>query len=181
MEPFVGEIRVFAYNIIPNGWHVCDGSTLSIQSYTALYALIGTKFGGNGTSTFGLPDLRGAAMVCEKVSDPNYQMGANGGAETVTLTSTTTPLHTHSLSAQSENGGFLLNPNPPFEVLAGTTMVPLSGDSVSLYYNNPTPAQLTPLSASTLSNTGGAPHSNMPPFLVLNICIALTGYWPPRN
>ena len=97
MEPFLGEIRMFPWDWAPKGWAQCNGALLGIPQYTALYSLIGTYFGGNGTSTFALPDLRGRVPVHRSTTNGTYSQGAVGGTETVTLTQGTMPAHNHAL------------------------------------------------------------------------------------
>jgi microcystin-dependent protein len=171
-DSFVGEIMMFAGNFAPQGWAFCDGQLLPIAQYQALFSLLGTYYGGNGQTTFALPDLRGR-LPMHTGSGPGpglspRSLGETGGAETVTLISTQMPAHTHSLQVDSANGttaspgGALLARDP-----AGTPA----------YGVNATAA----LSAQAIATAGGSqPHQNMPPFLAINYCISLQGIYPTR-
>ncbi|WP_448698501.1 phage tail protein [Mucilaginibacter sp. AW1-3] len=180
MEPYLGELRVFTCGFVPVGWLACNGATLNITAYTGLYALLGTKFGGNGSTTFMLPDLRGAAMLNMGTFAGNtYQVGNAAGTETVALTTATIPPHNHYIGAQTDTAVGNLNNNPPFEIITQ----PVSGSDTVQAFVTPTPTPtLVTLDPSTLA-TGGAsqPHNNMPPFQTLNVCICSNGYFPPRN
>jgi microcystin-dependent protein len=168
-EPFLGEIRIFPYNFAPRSWAFCNGQILSIAQNTALFSLLGTTYGGNGTTTFALPDLRGRVAISSGQGPglSNYDLGQVGGTESVTLTQNQMPGHSHLASV---NNG------------AATTTRP----------NNQVPAQSTPAYAAAgdgstfnpafIQNTGGGqPHGNVQPFLTLNFCIALEGIFPSRN
>lgn len=172
-EAFIGEIRLFGFNFAPIGWATCDGQTLSINQNQALFALIGTIYGGDGVSNFKLPDFRGRVMTHRNPSDPNFQEGKPGGNEGVALNSTAQlPQHSHALLANSATGS--LN-TPQGNVLAAVE------DSAKLAYAD-TKAPPNTLAPGSLSPSGGsAPHNNMQPSLIINYCIALTGYFPPRS
>ena len=177
MDPFVGEIRLIAFTFAPRAWALCDGSLLSIQQNTALFALLGTQYGGDGRTTFGLPDLRGRAVVGagQSAGLTNYTQGTLTGTESVTLLSTNLPAHTHTLSA-----------TVPVSTAAGTSNSPAGnyfaasnsqyGDSVG--GGNMATALLNGASVPTGSSQ---PHENRMPFLVLNYCIALQGVFPQRQ
>ena len=170
ISPFVGEIMLFAGNFAPNGWALCNGQLLPINQNQALFSLLGTTSGGNGTTTFGLPDLRGRAPIHfgQGPGLSSYSQGQVAGVEAHTLLATEMPAHTHVARADAANGtsdtptGLLPARNP-----AG---IPTHGAG--------TGAQL----ASTfLATTGGSqPHNNMQPYLVISYCIALTGVYPSR-
>ena len=167
-EPFLGEIRLFPFNQVPHGWSTCQGQTLSVQQYAALYALLGITYGGNGTTTFLLPDLRGRAALHFGTT---AKLGAPAGTENVTLLIENLPPHTHLLGADMA-AATQSSANEMFLASAGT--------SNQLIYAAPgTP---TVLDAATLLPTGGSQgHSNMQPYLVLQYCIALVGIFPMRG
>ena len=175
MDNFIGEIRAFSFGIIPQGWLLCDGSLVAIQQYQALYALIRTTYGGNGTTNFALPDLRGRAAVCMNLTGPIYEIGYTAGQESVTLTASNIPAHTHAMEVANNPG----NRGIPTNRIA----IPTSANgsiTASLYSTNA--AQSALLAEATLDAAGGGmPHNNMQPFLTVNYCIATSGLWPPRD
>jgi len=163
-EPFIGEIRCFSFNFAPEGWAPCDGGLLSIAQNQALYSLLGTTYGGNGTTTFALPDLRGRAPVHQ---GNGVILGQSAGEEVHTLTINEMPAHTHTISANSD----------------GATSKIATGN---VWGNNGTNSYSTQsngsMSSYALSTAGGSQaHPNMQPYNVANYCIALVGYYPPRN
>jgi microcystin-dependent protein len=171
MEPFVGEIKICAFSFAPRGWAKCDGSTMQINQNAALYSLLGTTYGGDGKTTFCLPDLRGRAPLHRNPVVANFQQGKSLGAETVTLTAANLPQHTHAFSVSSASGTKQSGGTANANVLAAT--------GANLYG-----------AASTLTALGGAacgpggasaPHANMQPSLVLNFIIATSGLYPPRT
>jgi len=165
MQPYLGEIRMFAGNFAPQGWAFCNGQLMAIADNTALYSLLGTTYGGDGQTTFALPDLQGRIPVHLGNS---YNLGQNGGAETVTLTVNQMPSHTHSVNAQSENG---MVGNPTNAVWASSSIKP---------YGTGTPNEL--MSASAISAVGGSqPHENMMPFACISFIISLEGVYPSQN
>jgi microcystin-dependent protein len=168
-QPYVGEIRMFAGNFAPAGWMFCDGTTMAIAENPTLFQLIGTTYGGDGQTTFNLPDLRGRAPIHFGTGASSYQLGENGGVETVTLTVQQIPSHTHSLSASTAIG---TQSNPGGNVLANS--------------QGPQPyIQEDPdgnLNAQTLSPSGGSqPHDNLQPFLGVNFIISLFGIFPSQT
>ncbi len=174
-SPFVAEIRIFGFNFAPNGWAFCNGQLFPISQNTALFSLLGTTYGGDGKSTFALPNLQGSAPL-QPGQGPGlslYDLGENGGETTVTLLQSEMPAHTHSPLQASTGAG---NLQSPANAVWGTAEVLRQG--VNLYAasdgNN--------MSFQALSMMGGdQPHNNMPPYLVLNFCIALQGIYPPRT
>jgi len=172
-EAFIGEIRFFSFNYAPNGWATCDGQTLPINQNQALFALIGTIYGGDGISNFKLPDFRGRVMTHRNLSDPNFQEGQPGGNEGVALTSTAQlPQHSHALLANSAAGTV----NTP------QGNVPAAVATSGSFAYSATKAPPNILAPGSLAPAGGSvPHNNMQPSLVINYCIALTGYFPPRS
>lgn len=164
-EPFLGQIQPFAFNFPPRGWAECAGQTLPINQYQALFSLLGTYYGGDGRTTFGLPDLRGRASLGE---GPGYVIGSRAGEERHTLTTNEMPRHAHMWRGSSA---------------AATVSTPtgrlLAASPGNVYA--PGPANVT-LSPRTISQTGGSqPHENMQPYLVVNFCIALQGIFPSRS
>lgn len=170
-DPFLSEIRIFGFNFAPRGWAQCDGQLLPINQYQSLYSLLGTTYGGDGRTTFALPDLRGRVPVSPGNSGAgtNITYGAKTGQETVALTSAQLPQHTHVAQASSTDGN---NPLPAGKVLAATP---------AQIWRDPD-TSMTSLKTGTVANAGGGqPHDNMQPFLALNYCIALQGNFPSRN
>ena len=167
-DPFVAEIRIFPYNFAPNGWAQCDGQLMPISQNTALFSLLGTTYGGNGQSTFALPDMRGAFPM-QPGQGPGLSerlLGEFVGAEVVTLDASQMPAHTHTLV-----GG-----NSSAQVAPGSGTV---GASPGKAYH---PGPATGIAPSMLSDAGsGIPHNNLPPYLVFTFCIALQGIFPPRS
>ena len=169
-EPFVGEIRMFAGNFAPRGWALCDGQLLAITSNEALFALLGTIYGGDGRTSFALPDLRGRLPVNDGTGPglPTWQPGARRGAETVTLTNQNTS-HSHAFRA-SDNAA---------HVSQAAGSVPGNTGGPNSYHDSQSPATAT---AMTTSNAGGSrSHTNLMPFLCVNFIIALVGIFPSRN
>ena len=162
-EPFLGEIRVFSFGFAPSGWAACDGQLLQITQYTALYSLLGTQFGGDGVTNFGLPDLRGRTPIHD---GDVHRPAQRGGEDAHTLQIQEMPAHTHALRGTVNNGA---TSNPYNGVLAA---FPKGYIGVQ---------NLTQLHATTLGSAGsGHPHDNKQPFLTINYCIALTGVYPQR-
>jgi microcystin-dependent protein len=173
-EPFLGEIRLMANISVPRGWLPCDGRLLGVTQNQALFSLLGTKFGGDGQKTFGLPDLRGR-VIMGGGSGPNTQVGQAGGQETVTLSPSNIPTHVHTINASTAVGTTASVAGALFGQVAAVV--------------NATPAKLaygpnpdTPIAADTMTQTGGSlPHDNMQPTLVMNYIIATTGIYPSRG
>jgi len=181
MDSFVGEIRAFGFNFVPRGWLPCDGSTISIQSQTPLFAIIGTQFGGNGTTTFALPDLRGVAAVGVNLQQAGYNYpGITGGSETVTLTTNTIPAHNHQVGAVTRSSAAQVSAatNVPG---AGSYLTNAYSAGVSqgiIAYANTASVTLNPQS---ISITGGSQsHNNMVPNLAMTFCICVEGIFPQR-
>jgi microcystin-dependent protein len=169
-NPFVAEIRIFPFNFPPKGWAFCNGQLLPISQNTALFSLLGTFYGGDGKSTFALPNLQGMAPIFwgQGPGLSQYDLGQSGGTEAVTLLDTEMPAHPHSLRAVEDDGSFLTAAN--MLLAAGNQM-----------YVSPAATDAT-LAFQALAPAGGSqPHNNMMPYLTLNFCIALQGIFPPRN
>ena len=172
-DPFVAEIRIFPFNFAPKGWAWCDGQLLPLAQNTALFSLVGTTYGGDGKSTFALPNLQGNAPMHwgQGPGLSSHDLGEIGGSDTVTLLESEMPAHSHSVLAQSVPLGGVTR-------AAGTTLSrPASGNLYSV--NNPRPVQMSP---TALQPAGGSqPHNNLQPYLTFYFCIALQGVFPPRG
>ena len=173
-DPFVAEIRIFAGNFAPRGWALCDGQLLPISQNTALFSLLGTFYGGDGRSTFGLPNLQGAAAMHQGQGPglASRSIGETGGATSVTLIQSEIPLHNHLIQGSTENG--TLKQPSPTEFLARSK-------GGNLYQSN-TSASLVTMNPQSFSVAGGSqPHNNMQPYLTLTYIIALQGVFPQRS
>jgi microcystin-dependent protein len=174
-NPFLAEIRILAFNFAPMGWATCDGQILPISQNAALFSLLGTTFGGDGKSTFGLPNLQGNAPMAPG-QGPGLRLhflGESGGEQTVSLLESEMPAHPHALMASAHDA--TVNAPAPANSLARS--------SPTYIYKQPTgSAPLTQMSDNAVTPAGGdQPHNNMQPFLTLNFCIALQGVYPPRS
>ena len=170
MDPFLGEIRIFSVSAAPKGWAMCNGQFLPINQNQGLFALLGTTYGGNGQTTFQLPDLR--ARVPMHLGSGHF-LGEVGGQAAHTITVNELPTHIHFLSASSAAGN---SQNPRF----GATGHLLAVDPGNSYTSNA--GSLDTFAAGTVSSVGGSqPHVNMQPFLALTFCIALQGIFPTQN
>ena len=173
-NPFVGEVRVFAGNFPPSGWAFCNGQLLPISQNTALFSLLGTNYGGDGRSNFGLPNLQGAFPVHAGASaGPGLSQrltGQAGGAETVTLTTAQLPAHGHTMEAA--NGATTGTPD------STVSLAPTSNGSA--LYRAPDGTYLNTAPTDLAASGGGIPHNNLPPYLALSFIIALQGVFPPR-
>jgi len=178
VDCYIGEIRLWSAPRIPEEWHVCDGSTLPIASYNALYALIGTIYGGDGVTTFGLPDLRGRLPIGigQGPNLTNRVPGEKVGTETVTVTAANLPAHTHPLNGTSAA--------PTTNVLGSGVGFATPTDGVLLYASataTPAPTKVT-VQDTTIGQTGGnGPHANTMQSVALNYIIALTGLYPQAS
>jgi microcystin-dependent protein len=165
MEPFVGQLMLASFNFAPRNWLQCNGQILSISNYQALFALLGTFYGGNGVQTFQLPNLQGATPIG---FDNSYNIGQSGGTPSYTLQTSEVPPHTHQLSAAS-SGGTIDAPDKALPAGGGVNIFMPLASNVNM--NN-----------GTLPPFGGSqPHENRQPFLVMNWCISLSGIFPSRN
>ena len=178
-DPYLGEIRPFAGNYAPEGWQLCDGSLLSVSTYQALYSLIGTTYGGNGVTTFGIPDLRGRLPVGQGQGTnlTPRTVGQEGGTSTVQLTQAQMPVHTHNFQAASAVG--TTNVLSSGGVLAQTPTgvnryVPPSAVTSSTFIHEMASGAIT----SALGGSGA--HANVMPYLAIQFIIALVGVYPTR-
>lgn len=174
MEPFVAEIRIFPFNFAPRGWAFCDGQIMSISQNTALFSLLGTTYGGDGRSTFALPDMQGNVPMHPGQGPglSRHDLGEMSGVDSVSLLEAEIPAHTHAVRALNDVAD-VQSPSPA-RVLARSQNANA--------YTAPTGAPLQRLAASALTPTGGSqPHNNLQPYLTLNFCIALQGVFPPPS
>jgi microcystin-dependent protein len=176
-DQYLGEIRAFGFNFAPYGWLQCNGQLLSISQYSALFSLLGTYFGGNGTTNFGLPNLQGSVPMHWGLSSTGttYDLGEPVGSTTVTLTGNQLPMHNHIIQVATGAAGTAQDTGTP----GPTTWL---GPSPSADAFATSGATNTALSQKAIGpNNGGLPHENMQPFLTVNFCIAYTGAYPPRG
>lgn len=174
-DRFISEIKIVSFNFAPQGWALCNGQLLLINQNTALFSLLGTTYGGNGTTNFALPDLRGRGPLH---FGNGTVLGQQSGSEGVTLVTSQLPAHTHSTTQPTVNGvaGNGNSPDPTGRRWAG-----LRRDAV---YSNATPdTQMSSAAVTAITQAvgGSQPHNNMPPYLVLNFVIALQGTFPSQN
>jgi microcystin-dependent protein len=164
-QPYVGEIRMFAGNFAPAGWMFCEGQLLPISEYETLFQLIGTTYGGDGESTFALPDLRGRIPLHQ---GGGLTLAETGGAEEITLTVPQTPAHTHSLLATANAATATAPAANALGIAAAATITPYGSDAPN-----------TQLSPTTLTSAGGSlPHTNFQPYLCIDFIISLFGIFP---
>jgi microcystin-dependent protein len=180
-DQFLGEIRMVGFNFAPTGWALCNGQTMAISQNAALFALLGTQFGGNGTSTFALPNMQSCAPINQGQGPglSDYVIGELTGTENVTLLSGELPLHSHTFGVSTAHGTLT---SPSNAVLAVTA----SGAG-----RNPEPGNLDFVASTSVNTTmspnavgtagGNVPHTNIQPFLTINFIIALTGIFPSRS
>lgn len=174
-DPFVAEIRIFPFNFAPKGWAFCNGQILPISQNTALFSLLGTVYGGDGKSTFALPNLQGSVPM-HPGQGPGLSLrdlGETGGSETVTLLQSEMPAHVHGVGRASTAAGDSVLPQGCVWAQAGA-----GRGSAALYIAGPATGKVNQF--SLFPTGGGLPHNNMQPYLTLNFCIALQGVFPPR-
>ena len=163
-EPFLSEIRIFSFSFAPKGWAFCDGQALPISQNQALFALLGTTYGGNGTTTFALPDLQGRVPVHVR---SGFALGQKGGQETHTLNINEIPTHTHTVTAKKDSAA------------VSDPIGALWANSAKSNFAATTNTTMNP--ASILPTGSTQPHNNLSPYLTLNFCIALQGIFPSQN
>jgi len=170
-QPFVGEIRMFGGSFAPAGWAMCNGQTMAISQNETLFNLIGTTYGGDGQSTFNLPDLSGRVPIHAGTNaGVTFQIGEAAGVESVTLTTQQIPQHSHA---------FICSTAAATDAAAGSNVIPASSVQVKLYTPSPNTATMN---AQSLQTAGGSqPHENMMPFLVVTFIISLFGIFPSPN
>lgn len=173
-DPFVAEIRIFPFGFAPKGWAFCNGQILPISQNTALFSLLGTTYGGDGKSTFALPDLQGNAPMQPGQGKglSLYDLGQTGGAQDISLIQAEIPVHSHSWLANAAPATL----NAPD---TDRTIARSSGGNAYKSGSNPDVQMAVPQALTPAG--GGLPHNNMQPYLVLNFCIALQGVFPPRG
>ncbi|HEX6179033.1 MAG TPA: tail fiber protein, partial [Thermoanaerobaculia bacterium] len=172
-DQFLAEIRIFPFNFPPTGWAFCDGQIMPLSQNTALFSLLGTTYGGDGKSTFALPDMVGNAPMQPGNSGQGLStriLGEMSGVESVTLLISEIPVHTHNVMGSTEDGE-----------LKSPDTNRIIGRSINAFLYQTSNAGLQPMAFQTLSLAGGGlPHNNMQPYLTLNFCIALQGIFPQR-
>ena len=180
-EFFIGQIMMAGFNFAPRYWALCNGQLLPINQNQALFSLLGTQYGGNGTTNFALPDLRSrtpigyASSVDPSWQPPGVQIGQASGVENVTLLSTNLPAHTHSVNASTTNA----DSRPPSNRVFATS-INSNGAAIPIY--SASNGSLVPLNPASVAPSGGnQPHPNLQPYSAINFCIALSGIFPSRN
>lgn len=169
---FLGQILPVSFNMIPKWFHLCDGTLLSIAQYSALFSLLGTNFGGNGTTNFALPDLRGRAALGSNLG--SIPIGQVAGTEAVTVTVNQLPAHNHMVNATATSSSGRIN-SPANNIFGAST-------GGILYFDTPGSNEKTLATGTNIGVSGGnQPHSNMQPYLVVNYVIALQGIYPSRS
>jgi microcystin-dependent protein len=173
-SPFVAEIRMFGFNFAPTGWAQCDGQLLPISQNTALFSLLGTMYGGDGKSTFALPNLQGSAAMNwgQSSTGSQYFEGQQAGSQFITLLQSEMPFHTHQLRAQNID---------PAEVNSPSPTVVLGQSNNGNAYAPRSAGNIVNMNAQAATIAGGSlPHNNMSPYLCVNFCIAMQGVFPAR-
>jgi microcystin-dependent protein len=175
-QPFLGMIAMFGFNFAPRGWAFCNGQLISIQQNTALFSLLGTFYGGNGTTNFALPNLQSRVPIGMGTGPglSNYQIGQTGGTENVTLLSTEMPAHNHLMTASGDG--------PTQATASGASLgsQARTGGTMPVIYANGATTPVNMASATSVAG-GNQPHNNLQPYLAINYSIALQGIFPSRN
>jgi len=179
-DQFLAEIRIFPFNFAPIGWALCNGQLMAISQNAALFSLLGTNYGGDGRSTFGLPNLQGCVPLDQGQGAglTNYVVGETGGAPSIVLQANQMGVHSHALNATTV---IATAASPTSAIYAKGHYAPPGGAAGPVQaYTAKAPGSL--MNANALASVGGgAPHNNLMPFLTVNFCIALTGIFPPRS
>jgi microcystin-dependent protein len=177
--PFLSEIRIMSFNFAPKGWAMCNGQTLPINQNQALFSLLGTTYGGNGQTTFALPNLRGRVPMH---MGNGHTLGETAGSTAVTINIQTMASHNHPMNARNAAAvQGVPGKTPTNNTLAQGAAAPPPGTAVNIYGTGPIDPAQTFL-PTMITNVGGSqPHTNMEPYLVLNFCIALQGAFPSQN
>ncbi|NPU63995.1 phage tail protein [Bradyrhizobium sp. 83012] len=178
LQPILGQIMPFAGPQPPKGWAFCNGALLAVQTNQALFSLLGTYYGGNGITTFALPDLRGRAILGSTGSAGQYPAGMMSGSETVTLTPPQLPSHNHLLSARTDTGSG--RGASPLNNLFATNTLPTDNPGLIFTVAGAGEVPLAP-DTNVGSSGGGQAHNNMQPYLAISYVIALNGVYPSRN
>ena len=202
MEPYMGQVQAFGFNFAPRGWSTCSGQLIAISQNSALFSLLGTSYGGNGQTTFGLPDLRGRSAISfgQGPGLSPYEIGQASGSESTTLTTLNMPTHTHAAVATAGAGTVDITATLKANSAAGANALPAAGNYLAgmtgktgFYATSAgTTVDLAGVTATgtvnggaptvTVANNGGSqPFSTLNPYLALNFCIALSGVFPSRN
>ena len=169
-QPYIGEIRMFGGNFAPAGWMFCEGQLLPIAENDALFTLIGTTYGGDGQSTFGLPDLRGRLPIHQGTTGGNtFQLAETGGAEQITLTAQQIPAHTHQFLGAAATG----------TVTSASNNLPAHSQNITPYINQAPNANMNPAVVSLVG--GSQPHTNFQPYLCISFIISLFGIFPTQT
>ncbi len=179
-DQYLGQIILVPFNFAPEGWALCNGQLLSISQNTALFSLLGTQFGGNGTSNFALPDLQSRVPIGmgQGAGLSSYDMGEQAGAEAVTLLATQLPAHNHQIKVDSSSANSVQAPGNNYP--AGAAVIENRVSYNALAYSPASSGAQLNAGAIAISGTG-RPHNNIQPVLALNFIIALTGIYPPRS
>jgi microcystin-dependent protein len=172
MDEFIGTVKLFAFNFAPRNWALCNGQVLQIAQNTALFSMLGTMYGGNGTTTFALPDLRSRLVVGagQGTGLSSYAIGQTGGVEGVTLQTANMPSHNHAISVLASSTA-KTNSTPAGNILGGA----------QIYTNAAIDSTLDPGAAKSANVGSGTQFGTLPPFLAMNYCICLIGLFPSRN
>jgi microcystin-dependent protein len=176
LDPVLGQIMPFAGSVIPRGWALCNGATLAIQNYQALFALIGTYYGGDGIRTFMLPDLRGRAILGSSGSGGQYAVGMVGGNTQVTLQTAQLPQHSHTMQASTTSG------SGRFPIQPAGLVFGVNTEGTKYIFGTAGSSEVALAPSTNIQNAGGnQAHNNMQPYLVISYLIALQGTFPSRN
>jgi microcystin-dependent protein len=178
-QPFIGEIRAFGFQFAPTDWAFCNGQLLAIAQFDALFAVIGTTYGGDGQATFALPNLQGQIPMHwgNGAGGFNTTIGQAQGTTNVTLTTAQTPSHSHTITVMAVPSGGVVE-----RTAIPTTVSYIADSNPDGVYNETTPTFDAPFAPNALSPVGGSqPHDNMQPYLAINFCMCLNGIFPSRN